>query len=523
MALGSRIRGAFRRSGQSGDRMAITESAAKPGALPATPERRGYEVGIPPGGLDEYRQSMGVATQTDRRSLMQELYEAYLSCPWANASVNAIARTITAGGLVADWDSDSGEGDQETPDKPDNVVALERLLAYCNPQDDIRQLLRVAIIDLLVFGDAFIEVVWVGNVPVAIYNIDAPTMYPQVNEHGTVTGYAQVTEYGQRANFEPHEIIHISLDAPRAGAFGVSPTQAALLPITAWLFAASCGKEMFRKGLPPTVHVDFPAGTGEPEMNRWIGRHMQRVVGPRNIGTPVATRGGAHVTELAMGRPTDVLTFLDQKRDEIVSVYGVPPAKAGIIESGNLGGGTGEQQDKTFRVNTCQPIAELLLEKLNFAIVRQGFGIVGWHLKFGEVDYRDSAVIEQIRDTRLRNGSWTLNRYRAEIGEPPVDGGDNAVLIDRQNLVVWADITRFSDANIAAKGAPAVAAGEAPPGGEPMLAPEPDDDDENSEQETGGPAASESAPSWAAHTSAYRRRLREALATLPGGELDEAA
>lgn len=518
MALGSRIRATLRRVRPQ----EITE-AAGPGALPATPERRGYEIGIPPGGLDEYRQAMGVATQTDRRSLMQELYEAYLSCPWANASVNAIARTITAGGLVTDWDSDAGEGDQQTPDKPENVLALERLFAYCNPQDDIRQLLRVAIIDLLVFGDAFLEVVWVGSVPVSIYNIDAPTMYPKVNEHGTVTGYAQVTEYGQRADFEPQEIIHISLDAPRAGAFGVSPTQAALLPITAWLFAASCGKEMFRKGLPPMLHVDFPAGTSEPEMNRWRGRHMQQVVGPRNIGTPVATRGGAHVAELAMGRPTDVLTFLDQKRDEIVSVYGVPPAKAGIIESGNLGGGTGEQQDKTFRVNTCQPIAELLLEKLNFAIVRQGFGIVDWHAKFGEVDYRDSAVIEQIRDTRLRNGSWTLNRYRTEIGEPPVPGGDNAVLIDRQNLVVWADITRMSAANVAAKGAPAVAAGEAPPGGEPMLGPgagaQPGEEDDG---QVGGPATSESTP-WSAHSSAYRRRLREALAALPGRDLDEAA
>ena len=71
-------------------------------------------------------------------------------------------------------------------------------------------------------------------------------------------------------------------------------------------------------------------------------------------------------------------------------MYGVPPAKASIIESGNLGGGTGEAQDKSFRVNTCAPIAELVLEKLNFAIVRMGFGIEGWRLKFEDIDWRDS-------------------------------------------------------------------------------------------------------------------------------------
>jgi hypothetical protein len=45
---------------------------------------------------------------------------------------------------------------------------------------------------------------------------------------------------------------------------------------------------------------------------------------------------------------------------------------------------------------------------------------------------------------------WTLSRYRAEIGEP-VPGGDDAVLVDRQNLVLWAQMAEMSRANIAAK------------------------------------------------------------------------
>jgi hypothetical protein len=96
--------------------------AAPRAALPVkTPERAGYEYGVPRGGLTEYSQGLGVSTQTDRRSLMQQLYEAYLACPWSWASVNAIARTITAGGLTMDWDTDDGEGDQDQPDKPPNV------------------------------------------------------------------------------------------------------------------------------------------------------------------------------------------------------------------------------------------------------------------------------------------------------------------------------------------------------------------------------------------------------------------
>jgi hypothetical protein len=494
------------------DRGEVEEAAATRALTPGQlPERAGYVYGVPRGGLNEYNGALGGATGTDRRSQLEQLYESYLACPWSWACVQAIARTITAGGLVMDWDSDTGEGDQEAPEKPANVLACERLFAFCNARQNIRQLLRNVVVDLEVFGDAYIELVWWGNVPVAMYNLDNPTTTPLADEHGNVSGYIQVTDQGQRAEFEERDVIHISLDAPRSGVFGVSPTQAALLPVTAWLFAAATAKEMARKGLPINIHVDFPQSVQQPEQNRWLAQYAARNIGPKNIGTPIATKGGATVNELAAGKIPDILSYLDQKRDEIVATYGVPPAKAGIIESGNLGGGTGEEQDRTYRVDTCGPIAELILEALNFAVIRNGFGVEGWAAKFGEVDYRSSQAVEQIRDTRLRNGSWTLNKYRTEIGEAPVEGGDDAVLVDRQNLVLWADMAAMSKAVIAAKGAPAVVAGETPPGGEPLEPGQPPPDgrppEGDGEQPQGVPAEA---------LIRYRARLREALRVLPG-------
>lgn len=514
------------------NRAQTLEEATTPAKLP---ERSGFEYGVPRGGLNENNASIGSATQTDRRSTLQQLYEAYLACPWSWASVNAIARTITAGGLVTDWDNDDGEGDDEQPDKPANVLALERLLNYCNPTEDIRQILRNVITDLEVFGDAFIEVVWMAGIPVALYNLDCPTVTPIADEHGTITGYVQVTDFGQRAEFEPDDIIHISLDAPRSGIFGVSPTQAALLPITSWLFAASTGKEMFRKGLPPTVHADFPAGTSPADMNRWRAQILQQNIGARNIGTPWITKGGAHINELQTGKIDHVEKYLNQKRDEIIACYGVPPAKVSIIESGNLGGGTGESQDKSFRVNTCQPIAELVLEKLNFHVAKKGFGVEGWHLKFAEIDMRDSKTIEEIRDTRIRNGTWTINRARVEIGEPPVEGGDEPLIIDRQHMVLVRDLEAASQAEIAQllKGT-ALEPGE-PAQGEPATLekpePEPVPDQlqpfagqDNEEKPPAGEEPPREKPAESLldrQVANYRARLNEALRNLP--EINERA
>lgn len=429
---------------------AIEEAAPKAPAAPKV-SRTGFEFGIPEQGMTEYNQSLGASSSTDRRSFLTNLYDSYLACPWSWASVQAISRTITAGGLVTDWDGDDGDGDQEIPDKPANVLALERLFKFVNPREDIRQLLRSAIADLLVFGDAFIEVVWMANVPVALFSLDSPSMNIISDAHGNVTGYVQTTDLNQRAEFDPRDVIHVSLDSPRSGLFGVSPTQAALLPITAWLFAAATLKEVFRKGNPPTVHVDMPAGMQQPEINRWTAQHMQRFVGPRNIGYPLITKGGATVNELAHAKVDEYLHTLDQKRDEILANYGCPPAMAGIHEAGSIGGNVDEAQRKIFLTNTCNPLAELLLEKLQYHIVQQGFGIQGWHIKFRDIDMRDSEVVEKIRDMRLRNGSWTLDKYRAEIGEPPAEGGNTAVLVDRQNIVLWRDMEAFSTANIAFK------------------------------------------------------------------------
>ena len=433
-------------------RVFVAEAAPPPptrlGPVSGAP-RAGFEAQIPVGGLTQTSAKTQGAATSDRMTMMTDLYDAYLACNWSWTASNAIARTITGGGLSFQWDRDDGNtGEQDEPAKPLQVLQCERLLEWTNAREDIIQLLRSTVTDLLVFGDAFIEIVWAGGIPVALYSLDCPSTSPLADEHGNVTGYVQVTTQGQVATFDTHEIIHISLDAPRSGIFGVSPTYAAMLPIKTWLFAMAVLKESFRKGLPPNLHVDHPGSMSDAAQKTWTEQYQVRNLGPLNIGRPIITKGGASVNALQQNKIPDILSVIDQQRDAILSAYGVPPAEAGVIESGNIGGGTGESQHKMFMINTCQPIAALILEKLNFLLLN-AFGIDGWSLRFTEVDMRDSKTVEDIRDLRLRNGSWSLDRYRAEIGEPATDGGDQPILVDRQGVVMWRDMEAFATATIA--------------------------------------------------------------------------
>lgn len=459
------------------------------------PPPTGFTYGIPVGGTTDYNQGVTSANDNDRRTLLEELYQSYLTCPWSSACVDVIARTITAGGVEVVWDGSTDDNDEEAPEAPENVVALRDLLDFVNPTEDIRQLMRGVIADLLVFGDAFLEIVWMFNRPVALYSLDVPSMAIIADEHGTVSQYVQVTETGQRAEFDPRDVIHISLDTPRSGLTGVSPTQKVLLPITVWLFAAATLKEVMRKGDPANIHVDFPQTETDTEIKKWRSQYQVQNLGPRNIGTPITTKGGAVVKELKAYAVAEYINTLDQKRDEILSGYGVPPNKVGVIESGNLGGGTGTSQDKTFRVNTCAPTGEAVLEKLVYHLAFVGFGITDWKMRFGEIDWRDDTAVDTISSTRLRDGRWTLNRARIEIGEPPVTGGDDAILVDRANLVLWEDMAALSKASIDQKEQPAIAGGVvAPAGPQEPGAPAP-----------AGPPAKESANE--AFGEAYRRQL----------------
>ena len=135
-------------------------------------------------------------------------------------------------------------------------------------------------------------------------------------------------------------------------------------------------------------------------------------MGAKNIGNLFETKGQTTVQELGVNKLNDWDMIEKSCRDEIISGFGVPPSKVGVIESANIGGGQGTSQDRSFRVNTCGPISELVLGKFSFRLLYLCYGVKDWHLKFGEVDWRDDMTIEQIRDMRVRNGSWTQNRLR---------------------------------------------------------------------------------------------------------------
>lgn len=492
----------------------------------APPARRGFETDAPVGGTTRWNQG-GTWPTGDRRTSCVEFRAAYKSCPWLSASIDVVARTITAGGVVVTPDEDAeqvyaddpearpsdgaqgsafdrdgtkrspgkpgagktppkesvaeavlaarkprrtddrGATDQQaTPDEPDDdqpvpgedvednrpqadrrqtgnppreplappeVEDLRAFLAFCNPREDIRQILRGVLTDLQTYGDAFLELTWLLGKPAGLYSLDSPSMVVVSDEHGKVEKYVQDLGDARTVEFSPHQVIHIAMDSPDGSLYGYGTAAKAMMPVTVWLYTAALLRQKMKMGDPPTIHAHFGLETTDADIRKWRDEYRTTVIGVENFATPITTVGrsdGKPITELQARQHTNLLEILQDARDTIVSTCGVTPSKVGIIESGNLGGGTGTEQDRTFRVNTCGPLEQLVMEKLNYALL-QAFGIDGWSMSFEDMDWRDDKELEEIRDMRLRSGAWTLNRYLADIGEPlvdPVYGDVHAIL-----------------------------------------------------------------------------------------------
>ncbi len=420
------------------------------GRKPKAPQRLGYAEGVPIGGATATQpgDSWG-GDSSNRQARMDQLLGLYVTCYPVSVAIDVIAKTATAGGLTPRpiRDINSPMEIKETP--PPGVVAVTKLLRYVNPSMDSRQLMRGVLTDMYIYGDSFTEIVYLKGAPLALYPLDPSTITVLTDAHGDPTGYHQQTKRNMTADFGLNQVIHVRFDAPGNTIYGLSPIEKLILPVTTWIFGASLLRMTFMKGDPLRAHVDWPIALPDVERQRFQDQYRTKNLGLSNIGTLLETKGGATVQELGTNNIAVWRSNQADVRDEILSGLGVPGSKAGVTKAGGLGGGVGLSEDRNFRINTVGPAQELVLEKFSFKLLYQAYGVEDWALFFGTVDWRDDYTLEQIRDMRIRNGTWSVNRARADIGEPPVPGGDVAVLVDRQNMVVIRDLDALSQANLA--------------------------------------------------------------------------
>lgn len=337
--------------------------------------------------------------------------QMYEQTSWVRAVVGVICKAVTAKGYTL------------SPTRPaadsKNAGILHEFFANCNPNDTLLEILDDIARDVFVFGNAFLETVYGSNgKPRELWNLDATTMRVKSDEHGAILGYVQAPRYSAsksgKVEFEPKEVIHFKLGTKGATLYGLSPLASLILPVTVDKYAQIYNRSFFVNGAK--IRGAFIMKNATPEQVERNREYMkERAKSPDMAHSDLVLEGDIEFKQIsATQKDMEFLELREFTRNEILAVYGVPPGKVSIIETGNIGAGTGEHQTQTFYEETILPFQMRVAEKITKHIIRNGFGITDWSFQFNKraIDEKDQAEIFNIY---LQNGVFSPQEVRGLV------------------------------------------------------------------------------------------------------------
>src|SRR6266705_6237131 len=368
-------------------------------------------------------------TEAERK---ETLYSVYVGNTWVSACVDVISKRFTSGG----WhlaEVEEGKGQEANKDK------LKQFLLDINDDEDFLQFLRGVADDLDIYGEAYVEIILGSDgLPAQLVSIDCITMTYELDTHGNVTEYTQTLVKSNRTiKFKPEQIIRWWFPSKRARKVAFSPIEKMVNPTYADKSMVDWVHMFFKKGTRPSTWIKLGPDSDIDDARQYLKFYKENYTGAQNAHTPQITYGGVEINEY--GKRSIDVDFGKGRlftREEVLAGYGVPPACIGIIESGNIGSGTGEDQDKALRNNTVDPLKQLILEKLNRRIVVGAFGITDWIVTTKYADYRSDVEISEVQSKRIFSGISTPNQERIDSGKAPYDGtGDTPVIVAGREII----------------------------------------------------------------------------------------
>lgn len=242
--------------------------------------------------------------------------------------------------------------------------------------------------------------------------------------------YDDTSQYGFRnkpnIRYEPDELIHIyepDLELKNSK-FGVSKLEKIQKPLLMmWLGLDYNQKIMKNEGIDPTAILSFPGDMSDDQFAIELTRLQAMISAQKQVnahGGMLAVKGATYQSANVNNKDMDYVNMMNMCRDMIISVFRVPPAMVGIIETANLGSGNGEAQKENFK-NTMNAKAKFYEAAFNKVLGHNGFEEV---FQFNEMDIEDELKRSQIESSHVRDGIRTVNEIRKQYGWEPVEWGD---------------------------------------------------------------------------------------------------
>ncbi|MEM1583140.1 MAG: phage portal protein [Nitrososphaerota archaeon] len=271
-------------------------------------------------------------------------------------------------------------------------------------ENDFIMFLRNLVMSSVIFGESYIEVY---TTPV-FKILDTYTMEVIRDEHGRIKGYVQKI-HGMEVLFKPEEIVHIVLHPLGTRAYGSPIISSLRRVLEGQMHAELLVRDAFmRKGVLSKVFI-MKSGT-EADFERLV-----KVAEQSKPGSSFILKGDINIQDLGHPfRELQVLDILNEYRQKIVTVTGVPEIMLGVTKAATLETSRNQINAFTMKVKSIQQaISAAVTEAL-----RRRHRV---NLKFKLLEWTNPEQETRIHVMRIQSGIETINEARKALGLKEVD------------------------------------------------------------------------------------------------------
>ena len=203
------------------------------------------------------------------------------------------------------------------------------------------------------------------GVPYMIWNIPSNWVRIVPSKTKFIEGYVvQVPGQGEVVPFDEEEIIHFKFPSPFNLFYGTGPMYAAMFGIDLNNQIKTWGINYFLNNANPGGILTTENSLSDQQYQRLRDQWNVKYRGSKNAGKMAFLEGGLKYEQTGSTMVDARMESVSKDvRDEILSMFGVPASKLGLVEDVNRA--NADANDYTYQKDTIRPRLLLIEEKLN--------------------------------------------------------------------------------------------------------------------------------------------------------------
>ena len=411
--------------------------------------------------------SRGVDMPSQEHRMMAGIFtEMYKRHPWLRAAIDKISKTA-ASGDIAFVPAD--------PEEEPIRLHREALVKFFRKSHG-KKLLRSTYKDLLIYGEAFWWIdMTLGGRPQMAQRLHPAHMDAVVDGDELVQWrYGPFHQDADAIFYKAEHILHFAIEDPDSDLVGLSPLESLQETVAQDLFAMRYNRSFFENAAQTGVIFNMRNATkDEVDRNRiWLEQNYQ---GSHNAHRPIILEGDIGIERsVSTAQEMEFIELRKLNRAEVFGVLDIAPEKLGINEDSNRS--VGKEADNSFREETISPLQSLVEEEINDRLILDLFGWDDILFQQEESDKRSRLAQMTIFRDGVRDGLFSRNEVRGELGKKKIAGGDEITISTSAGVVPLKRLLEPPDPAVQAQVRPLDREADGAPGVNPNRpAEEPDD------------------------------------------------